>query len=79
MEKKDSTPLWVFLAFSSIKSRKGALILIWICLLCSFLFIPLSWYPWREWINWSWAGAMFAVTLWYWLALRWCDKNTAWE
>ena len=79
MEKKDNIPLWVFLAFSSIETRKGALILIWVCVIFTFLCIPVSWYPWREWIDWSWTGMMFAVTLWYGLALKWADKNSAWE
>ncbi len=79
MEKKDNIPLWVFLAFMSIETRKGALILIRVCVVCSFLFIPLTWYPWYEWIDWSWAGMMFAVTAWYWLALKWCDRNAVWE
>ncbi len=79
MEKKDNIPLWVFLAFSSIGTRKGALILIWACAVFTVLCIPVSWYPWIEWIDWSWTGMMFAVTLWYWLALRWTDKHSAWE
>jgi len=79
MERKNDMPLWVFLAFSSIETRKGALILIWICVLFTVLCIPVSWYPWIEWIDWSWTGMMAAVTAWYWLALKWVDKNTAWD
>ncbi|HFQ13203.1 MAG TPA: hypothetical protein ENK40_00250 [Gammaproteobacteria bacterium] len=78
MEKKDNMPLWVFLAFSSIETRRGALILIGVCAAFSVLMIPLEWYPWIEWIDWSWTAMMVAVTLWYWLALKWCDKHGIW-
>ncbi len=87
MEKKDNTPLWVFLAFSSINTRKGALILIWSCIIFSLYCIP-----WRlffsdqEWVakiflidDWSWLAMMVPMIIWYWLSLRWVDKNTAWD
>jgi hypothetical protein len=75
MERTDNMPLWVFLAFMSIETRKGALILTW----CSFAFtvfcIPLSYYL----NDWWWLGMMIPITAWYWLSLRWCDKHSAWS
>lgn len=74
MERTDNMPLWVFLAFMSIETRKGALILTW----CSFAFtlfcIPLSYYL----NDWWWLGMMVPITLWYWLSLQWVDKHSAW-
>ncbi|MEE9397572.1 MAG: hypothetical protein V3V31_11235 [Methylococcales bacterium] len=74
MEKKDNMPLWVFLAFANIEKRKSALILFWSCLAFSFICIPLSYYL----EDWSWAAFMFPTALWYWLALKWVDKNSVW-
>jgi hypothetical protein len=87
MEKKDDTPLWVFLAFSSINTRKGALILIWSCIVFSLYCIPWSlFFSDQEWVakiflidDWSWLAMMVPMIVWYWLSLRWVDKNTAWE
>jgi hypothetical protein len=87
MEKKDNTPLWVFLAFSSINTRKGALILIWSCIIFSLYCIPWSlFFSDQEWVakiflidDWSWLAMMVPMIVWYWLSLRWVDKNTAWE
>ncbi len=87
MEKKDNMPLWVFLAFSSINTRKGALLLIWSCILFTIYCVP-----WglliidQPWINqvfliddWSWLAMMVPMVLWYFLSLRWIDKNKAWD
>lgn len=87
MEKKDNTPLWVFLAFSSINTRKGALILIW-----SSIVFTLYCFPWSmffaepAWVrqvflidDWSWLAMMLPIIVWYYLSLRWIDKNDVWE
>jgi len=87
MEKKDSTPLWVFLAFSSINTRKGALILIWSCIIFTLYCIPwVKFFAEQEWVakifridDWSWLAMMIPMVIWYWLSLRWADKNSAWE
>ncbi len=87
MEKKDNMPLWVFLALSSINTRKGALILIWACVVFSLYCIPWSLFIAEpEWVkqvflidDWSWLAMMIPMILWYWLSLRWIDKNNAWE
>jgi hypothetical protein len=87
MEKKDNMPLWVFLAFSSINTRKGALILIWSCIVFSLYCIPWTkFFADQEWIgkiflidDWSWIAMMIPMVIWYWLCLRWVDKHATWE
>jgi hypothetical protein len=87
VEKKETTPLWVFLAFSSINTRKGALILIWSCIIFSVYCIPWSLlYTEPAWIakvflidDWSWLAMMIPMIIWYWLSLKWADKHSAWE
>jgi hypothetical protein len=87
MEKKESTPLWVFLAFSSISTRKGALILIWSSFVFTLYCIPWSlFFTEQVWVSkvfliddWSWLAMMVPVIVWYWLSLRWVDKNDTWE
>jgi hypothetical protein len=75
MSRRDNMPLWVFLGLLNIESRKGALILVWACFILSITFIPLSYYL----NDWSWAGMMLAITPWYWLSMKWVDKNSSWE
>ncbi|MCF6251898.1 MAG: hypothetical protein L3J75_11610 [Methylococcaceae bacterium] len=87
MERKESTPLWVFLAFSSISTRKGALILIWSSFVFTLYCIPWSlFFADQVWVSkvfliddWSWLAMMVPVIVWYWLSLRWVDKNDTWE
>jgi hypothetical protein len=86
MKKTDATPLWVFLAFSSIESRKGALILLWSSLVFSFYCIPWVFYfNGNGWVaklflidDWTWFAMMLPMTAWYWLSLKWIDKNGSW-
>lgn len=86
MEKTDHMPLWVYLAFSSITTRKGALLLIASCVLFSVYCIPwAALFPDRGWIeqlfliqDWSWLAMMLPITFWYWLSLKWMDRHTAW-
>ena len=87
MEKKSGTPMWVYLAFSSITTKRGALWLIGLSALFSLYCVPWTvFYPNLEWVatlflidGWSWFAVMAASTLWYVIALRWMDKNLAWE
>lgn len=82
----NKTPLWVELAFSSIKTRKAALILIAASVLFALYCIPwASLFPMQAWLgevflieDWSWAAMMVPVVIWYGLSLRWMDRNTAW-
>jgi len=86
MEKTENMPLWVYLAFSSIPTRKAALLLILACVLFSVYCIP--WrllLPNHDWVaqlflieDWSWFAMMLPVMFWYWLSLRWVDNNSGW-
>jgi len=85
MEKTKNMPLWVFLAFSSIETRKMALILTWSCVIFSVYCIPWVNYTDNTLVStifliddWSWLAMMIPLCLWYWLSLRWLDKNAAW-
>jgi hypothetical protein len=86
MEKSDDTPLWVFLAFSSIETRKGALLLLWASLIFSIYSFPwVLFFADSGWVatlfligDWSWIAMMAPVMLWYWLSLRWVDRNSGW-
>jgi hypothetical protein len=40
MQKTEKTPLWVFLALSSIETRKGALLLIWSSIIFTLYCVP---------------------------------------
>ncbi len=75
MERRDNMPLWVFLGLLNIESKKHALILVWSFVLLSIASIPLSYYM----DDWSWAVMMIALTPWYWLSMRWVDKNSSWD
>jgi len=87
VEKTDNMPIWVFLAFSSIATRKAALLLIWACAVFSIYCIPWSmFFAGQDWVkklflieDWSWIAMMAPITLWYWLSLRWVDHNMGWE
>lgn len=85
MQKTDDMPLWVFLAFSSVESRKLAVGLVWSCLLFMLYCIPWSLYyphPAVKMIflleDWEWFLWMIPLTLWYYLSLKWLDKHGKW-
>ena len=86
MDKTDNMPIWVFLAFSSITTRKGALILIWACAVFSLYCLPWAqFFPGRAWVeklflidDWSWIAMMVPILFWYAISLRWMDNNSAW-
>lgn len=87
MEKTADMPIWVFLAFSSIETRKTALWLIIACAVFGAYCIP--WVliaPEVNWVgkvflidDWSWFGMMLPMTAWYCLSFRWVDKNARWK
>jgi len=87
MEKTDNMPIWVYLAFSAITTRKGALWLIWTCVVFSAYCIPWAlFFPGRDWVvqlflidDWSWFAMMLPVIFWYWLSLRWIDRHSGWH
>jgi len=86
MVKTDNMPIWVFLAFSSISTRKGALVLIWASIVFAIYTIPWSGlFANNEWISslfliddWSWFAMMVPITFWYWISMKWLDRNAGW-
>lgn len=86
MQKTDDMPIWVFLAFSSIETRKAALILIWASALFSVYCIPWPlFFGAQGWVkqlflidDWTWFAMMLPMTLWYWLSMRWIDNHARW-
>ena len=87
MDNKTAMPMWVMLAFSNIRTRKGALLLILFSVIFTLYCLPWSvLVPEPAWLakiflidDWSWVAMMVPVVIWYWLCLRWMDKNSAWE
>ena len=87
MEKKDNTPLWVFLAFSSIETRIGAVRLIWASIIFTLYCLPWPLFLSTQdlFINkiliedWSWFSMMAPIITWYWLSLRWVDRHEGWS
>lgn len=78
MQRTPNMPLWVFLGLANIDTRKGALVLFWSCLAFGIACIPLAYYRWVAWVDWSWVAVMFPCALWYWLCIRWVDTHTGW-
>lgn len=87
MERKENMPLWVFLAFSGIETRRAALLLFWTSLAFTIYCIPwgqfLSLDGWAGKLflidDWSWFPMMLPVVFWYWAGLRWVDRNGGWS
>ena len=87
MEKTADMPIWVYLALSSIETKKTALWLIVACAVFSVYCIP--WVliaPDADWVgevflieDWSWFAMMIPMTAWYCLSFRWADKNARWK
>jgi hypothetical protein len=86
MEKKENMPIWVFLALSSISSRKTVLYMIVGCIaFTAYCFPWVQFFSSHKWIetiflisDWSWFAMMVPMTIWYWMSLRWADNNDAW-
>lgn len=86
MRQIDNTPLWVSLAYASVPNRKTALYLIAACVLFTLYCVPWGNFTQNIWVkklflldDWSWFYSTIPLTIWYWLALKWVDKNNAWE
>ena len=89
MIKTKHTPIWVFLAFSAIESRKGARILIAASLIFTVYCLPWSTLTGSSsdsLVNtlfliddWSWIAMMVPICIWYIASLYWMDKHNGWE
>lgn len=86
MNNTEQTPVWVRLAFSNITTRKGALLLILASVVFTVYCVPwprlVTTPHWLEKLlvadDWSWFATMVAITIWYWLGLRWIDRHRGW-
>lgn len=87
MKKTDKMPIWVYLAFSSIDKKKWAVLLLWSNVIFSFYCIPWPLFFDNQGLlkkiflitSWGWLAMMVPITIWYWISLRWMDKNSGWE
>lgn len=87
MQKNEKMPMWVFLAFSSIEKRKHALWLIWATILFTLYCIPWAHIFSSQALvgklflidDWSWFAMMVPIAVWYWLSLKWVDRNAGWQ
>jgi len=87
MQKDHKTPWWVYLALSSIETRKGAMLLILSNVIFSAYCIPWgSLYTESAWVktlflieDWEWFTWTAPMNIWYWLSVKWVDKNRGWH
>ncbi|VAW77000.1 hypothetical protein MNBD_GAMMA14-852 [hydrothermal vent metagenome] len=62
------------------------MLLVWASIIFSIYTIPWSrLFANHEWIvslflidDWSWFAMMVPITFWYWISLKWLDRNAAW-
>lgn len=74
MKRKENMPTWAYWGLWGINSRKAALGYFVGTLILSLVIIPFG-----IMIK-DYTFLVFPVVpLWYWLALKWADKNAAWE
>jgi hypothetical protein len=87
MQKTDDMPVWVFLALSSIETRKGAMLLVLINIIFSAYCVPwVMFYGDNEWVqrlflltDWEWFAWTIPISLWYWLSIKWVDRHQRWR
>ena len=71
-------PVWVFLGLMNIYTKKGAVVLLSTCILFALICVPLAIYEMYT-VDWSWVAMMAAISVWYWLCIKWVDKHSEWE
>ncbi|PPD56277.1 MAG: hypothetical protein CTY10_04990 [Methylotenera sp.] len=86
MKQIDKTPIWVTLVYANVHTRKMALIMVIFCVIFALYCVPWVQFSANPIIaklflinDWSWFLSMIPLIIWYWLALRWVDKNAGWE
>ena len=86
MKKIDKTPLWVSLVYANVHTRKMAIIMVVFCVAFTVYCVPWAHYSKNTVVanlflidDWSWVAMMIPMTIWYWLSLKWVDKNAGWE
>ena len=86
MKQIDKTPLWVSLVYANVHTRKMALIMVIFCVAFTIYCVPWAQFSTNTTVtklflikDWSWVAMMIPMTIWYWLSLKWVDKNAGWE
>ena len=86
MKKIDKTPLWVSLVYANVHTRKMALIMVIFCVVFTFYCVPWVQFSKSSVVtklflieDWNWFVMMIPMTIWYWISLKWVDKNAGWE
>lgn len=74
MKMKDNIPSWVYWGLWGIRTRKVAMIFVFISLALALIIVPAG-----IAINDFLFCAFILVPLWYWLSIRWVDVNSTWE
>ena len=69
--KTTGFPLWVKIGLFGLKSRKGGLMWMALSIAASFMFCIYG--------SLETCGVFLLVALWYWLCIKWVDKNAKWE
>jgi hypothetical protein len=68
-------PIWVAIGLWGLPRRGWAMFFLGLSVLCALGFAIAG-----IWHTRAWGGLVFAlVALWYWLAIRWVDRNGTWR
>ena len=73
MNKKDNMPSWVYWGLWGIKTKKVALAFAIISQVIALIVVLIGIY-----VEDFFLIAFILVPLWYWLAIKWVDKNSSW-
>lgn len=74
MEMKDDMPSWVYWGLWGIKTRKVAMLFVYISIVLTLAIVPVG----IALYNYLFM-AFTLVPLWYWLSIKWVDRNSTWE
>lgn len=74
MEMKDDMPSWVYWGLWGIKTRKVAMLFVYISIVLTLAIVPVG-----IALNNYLFMAFILVPLWYWLSIKWVDRNSTWE
>ena len=74
MKKKENMPSWAYWGLWGINSRKAALAFVVVTAILSLIAIPIG-----IMIGDYTLLSIVLVPIWYWLSLKWADKNSAWN
>ena len=74
MKKKENMPSWAYWGLWGINSRMMALGFVLVTALISLILIPVG-----IMVNDYLLLAFIFVPVWYWVSLKWADKNSVWS